>query len=159
MTVELAHHLYLLIAVLGLALSVSYGGQPVLCQGAFLAVGGFGVVHLERAGLPLAAAVFAAAAIAACAGYLVGLLTARLRGASVALWTWAFAWLVYALLQAFPAVSGGSQGLVRPTPAHLASALFGVTVTLTPPVHVAVAGTLCLLSLAAVARLARGPAG
>ncbi|GII58553.1 hypothetical protein Pth03_69420 [Planotetraspora thailandica] len=159
MTVELAHHLYLLIAVLGLALSVSYGGQPVLCQGAFLAVGGFGVVHLERAGLPLAAAAFAAAAIAACAGYLVGLLTARLRGAAVALSTWAFAWLVYALLQAFPAVSGGSQGLVRPTPARLNSPFFGVTVTLTPWAHVAVAGTLCLLSLAAVARLTRGPAG
>ncbi|WP_066951466.1 branched-chain amino acid ABC transporter ATP-binding protein/permease [Microtetraspora fusca] len=159
MIVDLAHHLYLLIAVLGLALPVSYGGQPVLCQGAFLAVGSFGVVHLERAGLPLAAAAFASAVFAAFAGYLVGLLTARLRGAAVALSTWAFAWLVYALLRAFPALSGGSQGLVRPSPARLHSQIFDVTITLTPLVHVAVAGSVCLLSLAAVARLNRGPAG
>ncbi|MEU8057982.1 branched-chain amino acid ABC transporter ATP-binding protein/permease [Microbispora bryophytorum] len=159
MMVELAHHLYLLVAVLGLALSVSYGGQPVLCQGAFLAVGGFGVAHLERAGLPLAGAVLVGAVLAACAGYLVGLLTARLRGAAVALSTWAFAWLVYTVLDAFPTVSGGSQGLVRPSPARLHSPVFDVTVTLTPLAHVVVAGSMCLLTLAMVARLTRGPAG
>ncbi|MFJ2033970.1 branched-chain amino acid ABC transporter ATP-binding protein/permease [Streptosporangium sp. NPDC087985] len=159
MIVDLAHHLYLLVAVLGLALSVSYGGQPVLCQGAFLAVGSFGVVHLERAGLPLVAAASASAVFAAFAGYLVGLLTAHLRGAAVALSTWAFAWLAYAMLHAFPAVSGGSQGLIRPSPARLHSQIFGVTITLTPLAHVAVAGSVCLLLLAAIARLNRGPAG
>ncbi|MBW3551812.1 MAG: hypothetical protein KY442_13830 [Proteobacteria bacterium] len=56
--VELAQALWLLVAALGLALSVSYAGLPVLGQGAFFAVGAVGTALLGPggAGLPLGVA-------------------------------------------------------------------------------------------------------
>src|SRR3954453_19739631 len=99
--VDLAADLYLLVAAFGLALSVSYAGQPVLGQGAFVAVGGFGVVLLTAHGVPLGVAALAAVAAAGVLGYAVGFAAARLHGAFLALATWAFAWLVYAILLAF----------------------------------------------------------
>src|SRR4051812_4637301 len=119
--VDLASDLYLLLAAFGLALSVSYAGQPVLGQGAFVAVGGFGTFLLAGHGVPLLVAVLAAVAVAALIGYAVGFAAARLHGAFLALATWALAWLAYSILVAFPSVSGGSQGLVREAPARLVS--------------------------------------
>src|SRR3954453_1512884 len=157
--VDLAADLYLLVAAFGLALSVSYAGQPVLGQGAFVAVGGFGVVLLAEHGGPLGRAAAAAVAIAGLLGYLVGYGAARLHGAFLALATWALAWLVYAVLVAFPDISGGSQGLVREAPARLVSPSLGASLTLTPAVHVGIAAALCALIFAALLRLERGPVG
>src|SRR3954452_4782141 len=99
--VALAADLYLLVAAFGLALSVSYAGLPVLGQGAFVAVGGFGVVLLAEHGAPLGVGVLAAVAAAGVLVYGVGYAAARLHGAYLALATWGFAWLVYAVLVAF----------------------------------------------------------
>jgi ABC-type branched-subunit amino acid transport system ATPase component/ABC-type branched-subunit amino acid transport system permease subunit len=157
-TLDLAHNLYLAIAVLGLAISVGYAGQPVLCQGAFLAIGSFGVLHLERAGLPLGTAAAASVALAALAGYCVGLLVSRMHGATLALGTWALAWLADAVLRAFPGMSGGNQGLSRPTPGQVHSP-FGFSFTLTPEIHVVGAGLLCAALVWMLIRLESGPAG
>lgn len=151
--------LYLLLAALGLALSASYAGLPVLGQGAFVSVGAFGVVHLDRAGWPLGLAVLGAVALAAGTGYVVGYGAARLHGAFLALATWGLAWLAYAVLVAFPGVSGGSQGLTRQTPARLVSPSLGVTLTLGAAAHVVIAALLCAAMMAALARGARGPGG
>jgi len=157
--IPLAADLYLLLAALGLALSASYAGLPVLGQGAFVALGAFGTVHLDRAGWPLGLAVLGAVALAALAGYAVGYGAARLSGAFLALATWALAWLAYAVLVAFPPLSGGSEGLTRATPARLVSPSLGLTATLGPATHVAIAASLCALAMATLARGGRGPGG
>src|SRR5438270_2653737 len=138
----LATDLYLLVAAYGLAVAVSYAGLPVLGQGAFVAVGAFGTTQLASHGVPLGIAVMTAIAIAAVAGYLVGFAAARLAGAQLALATWAAAWLAYTALVVFPRLSGGAQGLTRPTPARLVSPALGLVVTVHPWVHVVVAGLL-----------------
>ena len=153
----LAGDLYLLLAALGLALSASYAGLPVLGHGAFMALGAFGVVHLDRAGWPLGIAVLGAVVLAAVTGYGIGYGAARLHGAFLALATWALAWLAYAVLVAFPAISGGSQGLTRQVPARLVFPSLGMTVTFGPTAHAAVAALLCVAAMAALARGGRGP--
>ena len=155
----LAQDLYLLLAAYGLALPVSYAGLPVLSQGAFVAVGAFGTALLAGHGMPLLVAAIAATTIAGLAGYLVGFAATRLAGASLALATWGLAWLAYVVLTKFPAVSGGSQGLLRPTPARLVSPSLGAVLTLQPWVHAIAAAALCVIAALAVRRAAGGPWG
>ena len=87
-----------------------------LAQGAFMAVGAFTAAHLLRGGWDLVGATLAATALAGAAGLAVGAGAARLRGPFVALGTWVAAWLAAFALSAFPAISGGAQGLVLPAP-------------------------------------------
>lgn len=160
-TVEVAQALWLLLSAYGLALSVSYAGMPVLGQGAFMAVGAYGTALLGPGGhgWPLPLALLTCVVLAGILGHVLALGASRLEGASLALATWAFAWLVQRALVAYPDAFGGADGLTRPSPAHLRSTLLGLEVTLTPAVHVAVAGALCLLVIALLLRLERGPAG
>ncbi len=155
---ELARDLYLLAAVVGLALAVAHAGMPVLAQGAFAAVGGVGALQLERAGLPIGSAVLLSVAIGAAAGAATGALVARSDRASIALCTWALAWLTYTALLAFPGLAGGDQGLTRPADDRV-QALFGLSLTLTPGVHVVAAALLCGLALWLAARLRAAPLG
>jgi ABC-type branched-subunit amino acid transport system ATPase component/ABC-type branched-subunit amino acid transport system permease subunit len=159
--VELAQALWLLVAALGLALSVSYAGLPVLGQGAFVAVGGVGTALLGPGGrgLPLGVAVAVSVATAAAVGHLVARGASRLEGAYLALATWALAWLVHRVLEAFPTVFGGEQGLVRPAPARLVSPALGLELVLTPAAHVVLAGLTCLTLILVVRRIDAGPAG
>ena len=159
--VELAQALWLLVAALGLALSVSYAGLPVLGQGAFVALGGVGTALLGPggAGLPLGLAVLVSVAGAAATGNLVARGATRLEGAYLALATWALAWLVHRVLSAFPGTFGGEQGLVRDSPARLVSPSLGLEVVLTPAVHVVVAASTCLTVILLLRRLDAGPAG
>ena len=159
--IELAQALWLLVAALGLALSVSYAGLPILGQGAFVAVGGVGTALLGPggSGLPLWLACVLSVSLAGGLGHLVARAASRLEGAYLALATWGLAWLVFRALVAFPELSGGEQGLVRPTPAHLVWPALGLSVTLTPAVHVGLAAALCLAGLLGLRRLDRGPAG
>jgi branched-chain amino acid transport system permease protein len=160
-TVELAQALWLLVAALGLSLSVQYAGLPVLGQGAFVAVGGIGTALLGPggAGWPVGVAVLTSVVVAGVLGQLVALAARRLEGAYLALATWALAWLVYRTMLAFPSTFGGAQGLVRRAPTHLVSPALGVEVTLTPAVHVALAAVTCVVVILAGVRLERGPAG
>jgi ABC-type branched-subunit amino acid transport system ATPase component/ABC-type branched-subunit amino acid transport system permease subunit len=156
---DVAQALWLLVAVIGLALSVSYAGLPVLGAGAFVAVGGFGTALLGPGGQgwPLGLAVLASVGAAAVTGWLVALGASRLEGAYLALATWALAWLVQRALLAYPDLTGGEDGRTTPTPAHLVSPTLGLDLSLTSSVHVAVAGGLCVLLLLALVRLERGP--
>src|SRR4051794_3983209 len=155
---EAARDLYLLVAVLGLLPAVSLAGMPVLAQSAFVAVGGVGALQLERAGLPIGGAVLVAILVGALAGAATGALTARAEPAFVALSTWALAWLASSALLGFPALSGGTQGLTRPALDRVETP-FGVTITLTPRVHLIASAVLCTLTYALIARLRAGPAG
>ncbi|GAC1445217.1 MAG: hypothetical protein NVSMB55_25050 [Mycobacteriales bacterium] len=159
--IELAAALWLLVAALGLALSVQYAGLPVLGQGAFVAVGGVGTALLGPggAGWPLGLAAATSVVVAGVLGHLVALAARRLEGAYLALATWALAWLVYRTMLAFPSAFGGAQGLVRRAPAHLVSPSLGLDLTLTPIVHVVFAAALCVVVVLALIRLDRGPGG
>lgn len=159
--VDTAQALWLLVAALGLSLSVSWAGLPVLGQGAFVAVGAYGTALLGPggAGWPLGIACGTSVLVAAVLGRAVALGASRLEGANLALATWALAWLVQRALLAYPDQLGGADGLTRPAPAHLVSQTLGLDLVLTPLVHVVLAGLLCALLLAGLARLGRGPAG
>ncbi|HVF05735.1 MAG TPA: branched-chain amino acid ABC transporter ATP-binding protein/permease [Frankiaceae bacterium] len=156
--VDLARDLYLLLAALGLNLAVGYAGQPVLGQGAFVAVGAYGTFLLAGT-LPLGLAVLVAVAGAAGLGWLVAYGAARLHGAFLALGTWALAWLAVAVLAAFPGRFGGEQGLLRAAPATLVSPSLGLSWRLTPRWHVAFAVLLCAGLVLVTRALGRGPLG
>ncbi|MDA0183378.1 ATP-binding cassette domain-containing protein [Solirubrobacter phytolaccae] len=141
---DLAHELYLFAAVLGLLAAVGLAGVPVLAQSAFVAVGGFGALRLEQAGLPIGGALLAATALGAVAGALTGLLIARAEPAFAALSTWALAWLAPLC---FP-----TDGLVRPA-FDTVQTPFGTTLELTPGVHLVAAVVLCGLAALVVHRL------
>jgi branched-chain amino acid transport system permease protein len=157
--IEFAQALWLLLAALGLALSVSYAGLPVLGQSAFVAVGGYGVALLGPGGvgLPLGVAAAVAVFMAAILGYCTALGFSRLDGAYLALATWALAWLAQRVLLAYPGVFGGPEGVTRPVPAHLISRTLGVEIMLTTKVNLVVAAGLCILVLLALIRMGNGP--
>jgi ABC-type branched-subunit amino acid transport system ATPase component/ABC-type branched-subunit amino acid transport system permease subunit len=156
--VDLARDLYLLLAALGLNLAVGYAGQPVLGQGAFVAVGAYGTLLLA-AHLPLGLAVLIAVAGAGLLGWVVDFGAARLRGAFLALGTWALAWLAVAVLAAFPGTFGGEQGLLRAAPSTLVSPALGLSWRLTPRWHVTFALLACAGLVVATRALGRGPVG
>ncbi len=159
--VDVAQALWLLVAALGLALSVSYAGLPVLGAGAFVAVGGFGTALLGPGGQgwPIGIACGTSVLVAATVGYLVALGASRLEGAYLALATWALAWLVQRTLLAYPGAFGGADGVTLPSPAHLLSPVLGLDLVLTPTVHVVLAGLVVVTVLLALVRLDRGPGG
>lgn len=158
---DLAQALWLLVAALGLSVSVSWAGLPVLGMGAFVAVGGYGTALLGPGGRgwPLGLAVLASVAVAALAGQLVARAASRLEGAQLALASWALAWLVHRALLSYPDQTGGVDGLNRPAPAHLVSPVLGLDLVLTPTVHVVLAGLTGVLVVLALVRVSRGPGG
>jgi branched-chain amino acid transport system permease protein len=156
---EVAGDLYLLVAALGLALAVDYAGLPMLGQSAFVAVGGFGTFQLAAHGTPLVAAALVSVIIAAVAGALLAVGAGWLSAARFALASWALAWLAQAILDGFPSVSGGSQGLVRASPSRLVAPNLGATLTLTTTVHLVVGLVLVVGTLAVLWRLGRSRLG
>lgn len=156
-----AQTMWLLVAALGVALSVSYARLPFLGQSAFVAVGGYSVVLIGPGGLGLALglAVVAAVLLGGALGYLVARGYSRLESGYFALGTWALGWLAQRLLTAFPQTLGGSEGISRPSPARLVSPTFGVQILLTDTVNLCLATAVCLLVGLALIRLGRGPAG
>jgi ABC-type multidrug transport system fused ATPase/permease subunit len=108
--------------------------------------------------LPIGGAGLLAVLSAVAAGALVGVLVARAEPAFVALATWALAWLAYRVLLGFPDLSGGTQGLVRPALDTVRTPI-GVSITLTPGLHVAVAGVLCVAIYAATTYASRRAPG
>jgi ABC-type branched-subunit amino acid transport system ATPase component/ABC-type branched-subunit amino acid transport system permease subunit len=157
-SVDLARDLWLLLAALGLNLSVGYAGQPVLGQGAFVAVGAYGTLLLAPH-WPLPLAVLLVVAGAGVLGWVVDFGAARLRGAFLALGTWALAWLAVAVLAGFPDTFGGEQGLVRTAPATLVSRSLGLAWRLTPRTHIVLAGLLCAALVLATRALGRSAVG
>jgi branched-chain amino acid transport system permease protein len=156
--IEVAKAFWLLLAALGLAMSVSYAGLPVLGQSAFIAVGGYGVALLGPggAGLPLGVAAAAAVAITTVLGYVSALGLTRLDGAYLALATWALAWFAQRILLAYPRVFGGPAGVARPVPAHLISRTLGLNVALTTEVNLVIAVVCCVPVLIALLRIDSG---
>ena len=145
---DLAFDLYLLAAALGLVPAVAFAGMPVLAQSAFLALGAVGAMQLERAGLPdrqRGAAGGARRSGGRCTVGRAARPARRARGSRSR--PGGLAWLATTALLAFPGLSGGTQGLTRPALDNVQSYL-GLSLTLTPTAHAALAVILCALALA-----------
>jgi branched-chain amino acid transport system permease protein len=159
--IDVAQALWLLVAALGLSLSVSYAGLPVLGQSAFVAVGGYGVALLGPGGvgLPLGLAAAVAVLMGALLGYFTAIGFSRLDGGYLALATWTMAWLAQRVLLAYPGIFGGPEGVTRAVPVHLISRTLGVETVLTTRVNLVLAGGICILVLLAFIRVGNGPGG
>jgi branched-chain amino acid transport system ATP-binding protein/branched-chain amino acid transport system permease protein len=145
---DLAGWLYLALAGTGLAFALGLGGMPSLCQGAFMAIGAFTAALLRaRIGAGPFEAALAGLALTTLAGVGLGLGFVRLGRVPFAVATWLFAWLVALGLAAFPAISGGADGIAIPNPG------FGETG------HYILALTLVVLACLALWAVARGAPG
>ena len=117
------------VAIAGLSVLIGLSGQISLGNGAFMAVGAYAaallMLHLNW---PVWAVFPVSAAIAAVAGGVVGVATARLSGPYLAGATLLLAVALPSLATRFPGVFGGDQGLslVVTAPARL-GATFPVT--------------------------------
>ncbi|HEY2603904.1 MAG TPA: branched-chain amino acid ABC transporter permease [Thermoleophilaceae bacterium] len=116
---RLATVAYYFTALAGLTVLTGLNGQISLGHGALMAVGAYATVILVgRTGLPLGAALVAAAVITALVGVVVGAAASRLRGPYLAGATLAFAIGLPGLADRYPHAFGGENGLnvAPPTP-------------------------------------------
>ncbi len=122
-------------------LLAGYTGVFSLAHHAFAALGGYASgLLVVRAGLPIPAGIAAAALLATAVGYLLGLLTLRMRAIYLALATWAFAESLRLVVAAEYEFTRGDLGLRVP---HLLG-------TSSPLVHYYVFLALALVTLAAL---------
>jgi ABC-type branched-subunit amino acid transport system permease subunit len=108
---------------LSVVVVTGYSGQISLAQLAFAGVGGFSVIRLLEAQVPLIVAVLVAAGVATVLGVVVGLPATRVRGMTLAVATLAMAVAIEELVLRSTALSGGAAGIPAPRPS-----LFGLDV-------------------------------
>lgn len=98
---------------LGLNVLVGYTGQISLGHAGFFAIGAYATVLLANAGLPILAALPAAALIAAIFGFLLGVPALRLEGPYLAVVTLGFGLVVETIFAKAP-LFGGATGPAVP---------------------------------------------
>ena len=107
-----------LLACLGaIALTVlmGTGGQASIGNSAFLAIGGFSAVYVDRSGLPIALSIIAGTAAAGIAGMIVALPAVRIRGFYLALCTVALFFVVVYVVQTYQHNTVGDSGFFVPS--------------------------------------------
>jgi branched-chain amino acid transport system permease protein len=140
----LASWLYLALAATGLGFAVGLAGMPSLGQGAFMAIGAFTAALLRaKVGAGPLEATLAGLAVTTLAGFVLGIGFVRLGRVLFAVATWLLAWLVALGLGAFPAISGGAQGLVISRGSFTETAHYELALVL---------GVLAAIALFAIAR-------
>ena len=103
------------IAAIGLCVLTGYGGVLSLAQGAFMAVGGYGVIILaNRFHTPWEIAVVVAAAVAGMLGFGLATVGLRLSGLTLALATFGLQIFTQQFLGASTDLTGGLSGIVSP---------------------------------------------
>ncbi|MEA2682873.1 MAG: hypothetical protein QOK05_1201, partial [Chloroflexota bacterium] len=146
---------YLLLAVYALHILVNETAQPSLGHAAFMALGAYGTAALRlRLGLDGLLAAVLVTVLGGGAGWLLGWGAARLRPAMLALLTWAFGWMVYAGLGAFPELTGGVAGISFRAPVEARWELLGIDLRFDDTGHVAL-GLVLLGMLLLFYRLAQ----
>jgi branched-chain amino acid transport system permease protein len=111
-------------ATLGLYFVIGLCGQFSLAQGAFFAIGAYGVALLQqKLHFPAVAAVAGGAIVATFFGLLIGLPTLRLRGHYLALATIGFGEIVFLTLKNWISFTNGPDGLNVARPFWPGSAL------------------------------------
>jgi branched-chain amino acid transport system permease protein len=116
-------------AILGLNILTGYTGQISIGNGAFMAIGGYTTAILtQHHGWNDLATIPLAALLGFASGLAVGLPALRLRGAYLALLTFAVALAVPQLAKKYSKFAGGTEGL--PLPSHSGLWLYTVSWTL-----------------------------
>ncbi len=112
------------IAALGLQIMVGLAGQLSLGHAAFLGVGAYTSVLLQKLyGVPFLAAVAIATLASALVGLLMGQLV-RLSGIYFKIATFGFGIIVYQLLSNWSSVTGGHTGLIGIPPIRILGTVF-----------------------------------
>lgn len=139
---------YLLLALYALQVLVRETAQPSLGHAAFLAVGAYLTAALRtRLGADGLGAAVAVTIVGGAAGWLMGWGATRLPAPILALLTWAFGWLVYVALGAFPEVTGGVAGISLRGPLHVVYGALGVDVRVNELGHLLLGSVLLAVVL------------
>lgn len=142
------------VAALGLQIMVGLAGQLSLGHAAFLGVGAYTSVLLQKLyGVPFLAAVGIATIVSALVGLLMGQLV-RLSGIYFKIATFGFGIIVYQLLSNWSSVTGGHTGLIGIPPIRIFGAVFRDRLSIFIIAMIYLAGTYALLL-----RLTHGRAG
>src|SRR5258706_7829815 len=99
------------IAELGLTVTLGYGGQVSLAQGAFVGNGAYTVALLTQAGYPFALAFVAAGALCFAVGWILGYPALRVSHHYLAFVTLAFTTLVFLVLRNEQWLTNGIYGI------------------------------------------------
>jgi branched-chain amino acid transport system permease protein len=98
------------IAAVGLNILMGTAGQVSIGNAAFLAVGAFTAVFMDRAGVPLGLSVVLAAVVSAFVGLIVGIPALRIRGIYLALATFAAHFILLFFVERYQARTVGDVG-------------------------------------------------
>lgn len=149
---------YYALAAVGLNLVMGLGNMASIGHGAFLGLGAL-VAALLRSETSLS--FFLAAAIAVVvtivAAWLVGHGAVRLRAVKFAVSSWLGAWLMTLFLVSFPAISGGTGGIV--VPEATVGRSIGVDIGVSPVTHYELGLVLLSLGLLVFRNLQQGSVG
>jgi branched-chain amino acid transport system permease protein len=98
------------IGAIGLNLLMGTAGQVSIGNAAFLAVGAFTAVFMDRANVPFGLSVVAAALVSGVVGFVVGIPALRIRGIYLALATFAAHFIVLFAVERYQAATVGDVG-------------------------------------------------
>lgn len=150
---QLTFILIFAIAGVGFQLLLGFCGLLSLGQAAFLAIGAYACIFLEKQGVPFLGALALAALITAAAGAALGLPVLRLKGLYLAVATMSLGFVVEEVAARWTTVTGGNAGTLVP-PATVMGYAIGADI----PFYFLCLG-LCLLALWLAANILRGPTG
>jgi branched-chain amino acid transport system permease protein len=124
----------LAVAACGLNLLTGYNGQISVGHGALYGVGAYATaILITKAQWPMFAAAVAAAVICFVVGVVIGLPALRIKGLYLALVTLAVATLFPLVIEQFPGLTGGSNGLAITSPRLYRGVLREKPIVFEPP--------------------------
>lgn len=150
---QLTFILIFAIAGIGYQILLGYTGLLSLGQAAFLAIGAYACVFLEKQGLHFAFALPAAALLTGVVGAVLGLPALRLKGLYLAMATMAIGFIVEEVAARWTFVTGGNSGASVPR-----IEAFGYVLSRDVPFYF-LCLALCLASLWFAANILRSPTG
>ncbi len=150
---QLTFILIFAIAGVGFQLLLGFCGLLSLGQAAFLAIGAYACIFLEKQGVPFLGALGLSALITAAAGAALGLPVLRLKGLYLAMATMSLGFIVEEVAARWTAVTGGNAGTLVPP-----ATVLGYPVGNDIPFYFLCLG-LCLIALWLAANILRGPTG
>jgi branched-chain amino acid transport system permease protein len=105
------------IAILGLNLIAGYTGQLSVAQGLLLGVGGYAsAILVNKVNMPHLLTIPAAGLVSMVVGWIIAVPVLRLRGFYLMVVTLALTFVLGPIAQQFPALTGGSAGLLVDSP-------------------------------------------
>jgi branched-chain amino acid transport system permease protein len=110
---------------LGLMLLSGFTGQFSMGHAAFLAIGAYAEMYLQKFGWPFVLSAPAGMILAGLAGVLIGLPALRLSGIYLAIATISFGFIIEEILARWESVTGGNAGVSVPAPKLLFNKLDG----------------------------------